>query len=746
MLALAAGFGLVSLSWNAAAQGTAAEADELQLPRITVRGQTELPGRETLQAVRSSIGKGDQALRDIPQSVTVVTERLLDDRHLDTFKQALTQTAGITFLAAEGGEEDIRLRGFSLQATGDIYIDGLRDPGFYDRDAFNWDRLELLRGSASMLFGRGSTGGAANQVTRQPGLIDEGQVDLTLGSHAYRRAVGDFNLKTDEDAALRIGAMLTRADSDGAGNRLDKRGLSLNYRWGMGQRDEYGVALYALRNRNGINYGLPWVLPGPGAAATERGLISSLDPDSYYGMASDRNHSDADIGTLSHVHRFDAASTLKTTLRRGSFARDQRASTIRLCQQSTSAAGVVSNPGCPVDTVTLADFSAATVLTRGTQLKIQDVDTLQAQSDYSTRFAAFGLQHAVLAGLDLTREEKSVYAASLPDGVTLTKPTTSAGTPADGAAIDEDLRLLRRSSGFVNRAWGVYAQDLLQIAPDWKLLGGLRYDRMAGDFEQIAASGVVTRYQQQIGEWSQRLGALWQPSATSSFHASWSTSFNTSGDSYSYSALSANTAPEQSENIELGAKIDSADQRFSSRFALFRSVKKNERNTDPDSAATAFLLSGQRHASGIDMDFSGLLTRDWEVFVSYMWVPDARVDVAASTATTVGNREGDRPGLTPRHSGTVWNSVQIDPRLRVGGGLKFSSAVTPADQAAASAVSAPGWSTFDLMAEYALQPERVILKANVSNITNKLHAASLYRGHYVPGAGRMLQLTATLKY
>jgi hypothetical protein len=70
----------------------------------------------------------------------VVTEKLIDDRNLDTMKDALKNTAGITFLAAEGGEEDIRLRGFALQATGDVFVDGMRDPAFYDRDTFFYDR------------------------------------------------------------------------------------------------------------------------------------------------------------------------------------------------------------------------------------------------------------------------------------------------------------------------------------------------------------------------------------------------------------------------------------------------------------------------------------------------------------------------------------------------------------------------------------------------------------------------------
>ena len=744
--ALACGLGLQGMAW--AADAAASASEPATLPRITVTApDVPVQGRDTLQVTRTRLGKSEQDLRDVPQSITVVTERLMDDRQLDTLKQALTQTAGITFLAAEGGEEDIRLRGFSLQATGDIFIDGLRDPAFYDRDAFNWDRLELLRGSASMLFGRGSTGGAANQVTKQAYLMDGGQVDVTLGSHAYRRVVGDLNVVTGQDAALRLNAMATKADSDGAGNRLDKRGLAGNFRWGIGHRDEFGVSLYRLENRNGVNYGLPWISPTAASAATERTLIGPLDPDAYYGMASDRNHGDASTATFDHRHRVDADTSIKTTVRRGLYSRDQRASTIRLCQQTTNAStGVVSNPGCPTALPTLATFNDATVFTRGTQLKIQDLDTWQAQSDLSTRFEALGLRHEWVSGVDVAREEKVVFAATTPAGVDLTKPRTTAGTPDDGAWIDEDARALRKGSGFVNHAIGVYAQDLVTVAPGWKLLGGLRHDRMRGDYEQIAASGTVTRYQQVIGEFSQRLGAIWQPSSRHSFHASWGSSFNTSGDAYSYNALSANTAPEQSVNTEIGARIDSEDRRITTRVALFRTVKKNERNTDPDTAATALLLSGRRHAAGLDLDVTGRLTRDWEIYLSWMWIPDARVDAAAPTATTFGNRQGDRPGLTPRHSGALWSSWQLTRDARIGAGVNFRSRSTPADQQAASAVSSAGYGTLELMGEYAIEPDRYLIKANLANVTNKLYGASLYRGHYLPGAGRTLQVTGTLKF
>ncbi|HSW18336.1 MAG TPA: TonB-dependent receptor, partial [Ramlibacter sp.] len=295
-----------------------------------------------------------------------------------------------------------------------------------------------------------------------------------------------------------------------------------------------------------------------------------------------------------------------------------------------------------------------------------------------------------------------------------------------------------------------YAQDLVQIAPMWKLLGGLRYDKMEGAYDAFAipaaAPGPVTAtsYRQDISEWSKRVGVLFQPDALRSFHFSYGTSFNTSGDAYSYNAQSANTPPESSENIEFGARLDSADKRFTTRLAVFRSTKKNERNTDPDTAATRLLLSGKRHTAGVEIDLTGRLTPQWEVFGSYMWMPVARVDVAASTVTTAGNRVGDRPGLSPKHSGTVWTTYQITPNWRAGGGVNFRSGQSPAD-VTAPAWEAPGFVTADLMAEYRISDQYAV-KANLSNIANKYYGESLYRGHYIPGAGRMLQVALSAKF
>ncbi len=751
---------LFALSLNSWAQTTSATpaapsaetSDGKTLKPVVVKEKAEAPeGKDSLRATTTGVGKGNQALRDIPQSITVVTEKLITDRNLDTVKEALHSTAGVTFLTAEGGEEDIRLRGFSLAATGDIFVDGMRDPAFYDRDTFNNDRIELLRGSASMLFGRGSTGGAVNQVNKLPRLVDEKNVTLTIGSFNYARIVADLNFKTSEDAAVRLALMGTRADNNGSGSSISKSGFAASYRHGIGERHEILLGVYHLDNQNGMNYGIPWLRQRPAAAsgvATAAELANTTtvnkDPSNYYGANSDYNHGAATYSTASHTLRLDADTELKTVIRPGHFNRNQRASAIRFAS-ATVTPGLPANPG----TVYIDSISDATVLTRGTNNKIQQLDTLYGQSDFSKKFAALGIKHELLAGIDVAQERFKNFNAASPAGITITKPRTRLGTPDDETGVDETLRVLSVGRTFKAEALGVYVQDLIQLAPMWKVLLGVRHDNFRGRFwntETVNQAGVVTPAvvrERSDSLWSKRAGVLFQPSPTQSYHFSYGTSFNTSGDTYQYDNQTVNTPPEGSENFELGAKIDSANKQVTTRIALFYSVKNNERNRDPDSAAVANLLSGKRHSAGFELDFTGRITPAWEIYGSYAWTPIAKIDIGApGSVPGIAEGQGTRSSLTPKHSGTVWTTYQITPKIRLGGGLNYRSEQTPNRN--------PGWAaagfvTADLLAEYSINDDYK-LKANITNVANKLYADALYTGHYIPGIGRLFQLQLSAKF
>jgi catecholate siderophore receptor len=750
--ALAAGFGLAApaLAQQAPSPASAASAPTqaasepgtTTLPQIKVKATAEPSGKDGYQATSTRIGKGKQDLRDVPQSLTVVTEKLLDDRNVNTMKEALHNTAGITFQAAEGGEEDIRLRGFSLQSTGDIFIDGMRDPAFYERDSFNWDRLELLRGSASMLFGRGSTGGAVNQVSKVPMLSNDHELTTTVGTGNYFRVTGDFNERTGENSAFRVTTMLTQADN--AGNKIDNQGIAPTLRFGIGTPDDITVGLYYLKNNTGIHYGLPWLTPGPVKGGD---YLWDTDPKNYYGLASDYLRGGTTQGNVVHVHKFDGNGELRTALRLASYTRDQRASAVRF-------AAAASQPGGQA--VTSDTFGDATVLTRsggtGVQAKVMNMDTKYLQSDYSGKFKLGGMQNEVQAGADFAHEEFENLAVANPASGALTKPNTTVGTPNDGAAVNEGLRITSVNRTFDAKALGIYGQNLVQVAPSVKVLAGLRWDQFKGTYHNVSIAAAPTNpcavapassLSRTDSLFSKRLGVLFQPTATQSYHMSYGTSFNTSGDTYQYDPGTAQTDPESSRNIEIGAKLDNARGDLTARVSAFHSTKYNERNRDAESVnACNYVLSGERHAAGLEFDLMGRITAEWEVFGSYAFIPVAKVDSSNGAAGT--EPVGSRPGLTPRHSGTIWTTYKITPAWRVGGGLNARSGDKPVGLAAGSPIVAPRYITADLMAEYDAGP--LVLKLNVTNVTNEHYADMLYRGHYIPGKGRTVQIGTTMKF
>jgi catecholate siderophore receptor len=741
--ALAAGFGLASAAMAQTAPAAPAAAasapnDELALPTVRVKARVEQQGKDAYQATETRIGKGKQDIRDIPQSLTVVTEKLMDDRNFSNVKEVLRNTAGITFLAAEGGEEDIKIHGISLQSTGDIFIDGMRDPAFYDRDTFFLDKLELLRGSASLLFGRGSTGGAANQVTKQAQLADQNQIDVSAGSHGALRAIGDFNARTGETSALRVSAMFNHADSNGAGSKIDKRGIGVNYRLGIGETDEFGLTLYGLQNDNGMNYGVRWIKEKASDPVANK-VNTKLDPDAYYGLSSDFNKGTAYYGMLSHTHRFAKDTELVTKLRYAEYTRDQRATLWNF-------AGAALQPGGQA--VTLETINPATVITRGFQPKKQDMQTVTAQSDLSTKFKALGFEHTLQTGVDFANEKKQVFAqvTAAQGGIVPARPNTTVGTPFDGAGIDESLRSYRDNNSYTSKGYGGYLQNLVQIAPMWKLLAGLRYDNLKGDYSAFAVPNnaltpvTTTRYQMKVSEWSKRAAVLFQPNEQWSFHLMGATSFNTSGDAYSLSAQNVDIPPEESVNVELGAKWDSADGKLSVRASAFRNTKLHERNTDP-LLTNVVTLSGKRHAAGLDVDVVGRITPEWEVFGNFTWMPVSRIDISSATS---GEKQGDRPSLSPRYSGSLWTAYQVMPQLRLGVGLNARSGQTPIRNPVG--IIAPKFVVADAMAEYTVIPETLLFKLYVSNIANKTYADQLYSSFYVPGTGRVTSLTGTYKF
>ncbi len=733
---------------------------ERTLRTVTVTDTLEeVKSKETLHATRTRIGKGNQSLRDIPQTVTVMTERLMDDRNLDDFREVLKTTAGVTFQAGETGEEDVRLRGFSLVQAGDVYVDGLRDASLIERDTFNHERIEVLKGSASMLFGKGSTGGVVNQVSKQPFLMTQHEVNTTAGSGQSLRLTGDFNWQTGESAALRLNVMKQKADNWGA--KVDKQGFAPTYRWGIGERDEYTVGLYHMESDGRPLYNHPWLIDNGSSVAsnnTSGRIVPVLPAKNFYGLASDTLRTTSSFVTLSHKHRLDSDGEFKTVLRHGHYERDLWAHAMAWCNNTAStsganaAAGWAQRAACasqgPI--TSLSQVTGDTVLTRTGKGRRGESEISQAQFEYTGGFQGLGRKHELIAGADLVRDiaqrnnsagGSALYNTSATSTGTANPDaayTTTVGTPDDGESR-ADTRSIAMNR-FRSYTVGVYAQDSVHLAPQVKAVAGLRMDRFTAIYNDTSGN----RFAMAETLFSPRVGLLWQPSETASYYGSYGSSYNTSGDTYQYAINQAltgtnstlvNTPPEKSRNFEVGGKWDVLNQKAMLGVALFHSEKYNERNTDVDSAANQYLLSGKRHATGMEFNFAGRLTPAWDLFYNHSWIPEAKIDV--SSATGNAQREGDRPGLTPRHSASLWSTYRLAPKWRVGAGVNYRGEQSP-DQNRNLVASA--FTTADAMVEHNLGAN-MIAKLNVTNLTNKLYADQLYRGFYVPGATRRVELS-----
>ncbi len=681
--------------------------DERSLKPVTVRESRDR-NEQTYQSGIIRVGKTPVAAKDVPQSLTVVTEKLIHDQGHDTLKGALTHVPGITFEAGEGGRigDNIRLRGFTV--SGDIYLDGLRDIAQYNRDTFNIDRVEVLRGAASMLYGRGSTGGVVNQVSKLPGLMTLHELNTTVGSNGFVRIDADLNFKTGDNAALHINTMTT--EGDGRANKVStsRRGLALDYRMGIGTADELLFSLYHLNYDDKPDLGGRWLERRP----------APFSPERWYGVDSDYQRDSADMATVTHTHRWADGSSIKTTLRDGKFQRDVWATQI----------------GSFATNVTHANFGPATVVSRGSQTRAGDEHHTFLQSDYLDTAHWFGMNNELLVGAEVARERSTRFTYS----GTPAKPATAVGL-ADNTAVP-DTRRKTWANTFEATTTGMYAQDTLSLTPHWKLVAGLRWDRFSGDYDR-ATGGRLSRSD---GVWSKRLGAMFQPSVEVSYYLSYGTSFNTSGDLYQYDPTSAKTPPENSRNMEAGAKWELYGGDLSIRTSLARTDKFNERNTDVNQASGEFLLSGQRHTDSLEVEVAGRLSDNWEVFAGIAF-SHAEIDRAGSSAAAQAT-VGLNPGLTPVMQANLWSTYRVNTRWRIGGGLTAVTENSPASATAtALANRAPGYVKVDALVEYQMNKDHA-LKLNVDNLGNTLYYSSLYQAWPSFGAPRSLRLTWTGRF
>lgn len=689
------------------AQVKADETKEKTLSTVEVKETREIQGNG-YQGGATRVGKTTQLPKDIPQALTIVPEQLMRDRNADTLKESLRSVAGLTFNAGEGGRigDNIVLRGF--YSFGDLYFDGIRDVAQYNRENFNLEQVEVLRGSAAMLFGRGQAGGVINQVSKEPGLVDKGSVSATAGSFSYGRVTTDVNKVLGENAAFRVNAMKTEGNTSRDDVKTERVGIAPTLRLGIGTANEFSIGYYHLKTENTLDYGVPFF----------DGRPLNVPANRFYGTSKDYERNETKMLTGNYIHRFAPGTELKSMLRVADYQRDLWGVAPRL------AAG----------TTLVTD---ATTLNRGRQARGGEEHTLTSQTDFTTKFTTGSLKHEALVGLELLKERAGRW--SYNSIATAVAPATTVGNPDPNPVLPGTYGNELRNGIATYSGWSkaLYGQDTVEFLPGWKVLAGIRRDQLDASY----SNGAQVDY----GEWSYRTGLSWQPDDYRHYYLAFSDSFNPTADLYQFTTTSTVYPAERSRTVELGAKWELMEGNLSLRTSLYRASKKYERNTDIDSAGTAQLLSNRRHTDGLELEAAGRITPNWEVFggVAFM---KARIDEQAAGQSTA--LVGMRPRNSPPYTASLWSTYRLTGGWRVGAGVEAKGARL-AYGLGANAPSpnvAPRYQRWDAMVAY--EQKRYSLKLNVLNLLNKRYYDSIYEngGHVVPGTTRAVQLTGEYKF
>jgi len=693
----------------------ASAAEEQTLAPVTVKATAEQ--QDGYRASKTRVGKVVQDPHDVPQAITTITRALMEEQEANSLREALRNVSGLSFNAAEGGRsgDNMMLRGF--YTFGDMYLDGIRDTAQYNREVFNTEQVDVLRGAAAMLFGRGQAGGVINQVSKTPMLYGINKASIGIGSNEYFEAKADLNQRIGDNTAFRINFM-TRDEGSSRSNpvtgttpEIHRQGFAPSIAFGLGTAHEVTLSHLYLATQDRADYGVPF------DTAIKRPNSGYAKSGAFWGVDGTFDDSETNITTLNYLFTLSADTQWRTVLRSSNYKRSYWASA----------------PG-----------SAASFATGGgAKTRQTDTDNLVIQSDLNTRFNLLGMKHELVTGVEYLKEEAKRWAlANVGNNGIFFKDVVGFTNSATGQLIDT-----RPANTYQGETFSAYVQDAVEFIPDWKLTGGIRRDEMRSDYVTVARTGTstmtTTAYSGDFGENSYRVGLSWQPRADSHYYLGWSDSFSPTADLYQ---LSGSQYPaERSAVTELGAKWLLLDGNLAFRAALYHAVKEWERNTDLES--TASILTRKRQSDGLELELAGRITDNWEVFGGLSLIDAEILQVAPGNGNP--NFVGQEPRNTPKRTVNLWTTYRLPMGFKVGGGAEYKSkryGGAPTGTAAFNPNTVPSYIRWDAMVTYE-QPKYAI-KFNVQNIFDKLYYDALYDngGFTVPGQARRFILSGEFKF
>jgi iron complex outermembrane receptor protein len=677
----------------------AAPDAEATLPAVTVSAAGN-SGQDTGFATRrpATVTKSDASAAETPQSVTVVTRDLLDSQQAQTLSDALQNSAGVvTNVFGRRGWDDFIIRG--QRASESVFVDGL----FVDannriaQELFGAERVEVLKGPASILYGAVQPGGMVSIVSKRPRPELFGELGLTVGNHGLRQVTADVGTPLSENgkAALRVNALAMNSDDPTDFVYFRNRWIAPSLTLDLGARTDFTI----LTSHNQRTYvrqqGLPvngTINPNRNGTLPASRFIGEPGVDPYDGEQTRLGYA--------LTHRFDSGWTLNQNLR----------------WQTLSLAGTLVTAG------TMAANSQ--MLNRGATQQDFSGTTFGVDTNLQRRFMLGGQQHDITLGLDYRRGTEDRLQR------TCRVAALNVYQPVYGASINCPAGYSMNQSDTVH-ALGLYVRDQVRIGERWLLTAGLRHDTARSrTTDRLANGGSEDTAHAVTGSG----GLMYDLTSWARPYVSYASSFlpNTGTD-----VTGASFKPETGRQLEAGIKFDLPGKSGLLTLAAFDLTRRNVLSSDP--VNTGFSVAvGEQRTRGLEAELTQDLGGGWSLSGAYAYI------ASEVTEDTVSANVGKPLNNVPRHSVSLWGMHRFRGALAgwyAGAGMRGESA----KRGYSFNYTVPGYAVADVAVGYVAAHWRAAL--NIKNVFDKAYYASGLNNNVLPvGNPRVAMLNVTLNY
>jgi len=695
----------LGLSTQVLAQSSSVELDSIAISSIHQQEHADGPV-SGYRATRSATAtRTDTPIEDIPQSISVVPKEVLDDLGDSRMERALDFAGGITKGNNFGGLQlsSYNLRGFN---TGEIYRNGFSiNRGFISSpDASNLERVEVLKGPASGLFGRGDPGGLVNMVTKRPQVEAFNQLKVSAGRWDKYRAALDVNRPLSADGSLlaRVNLAVENNGSfrDYAGD--ERQVISPGLLWHLSETTSLFIDAEFSRNKIVFDRGIIPV----------NGRLGAIKKTTFLGEPNDGSI-DSDSNVLHVVLEHALADAWK----------------LRLAAQYLDGklSGYTSSTGS-VSTLDPATGMLSRQLNYRDDFNVQDV---AVHAEVLGDFELFGWQHQLLAGLEYENFHNRYRfrsSANIPGGyaINIYNPIYGQAKPA--------LTSNPYSREYLEN-YAINLADQIYFTENLSGLLGLRVER----FEQVVRD-IGSERKDDKNVLVPRAGLSYKLAHGLSVFASLGSSFKPNGSDGSGGMLK----PERGLGYEAGLKFELLEGRLGGTLAAFYMEKENVRQ-QPDPSVPIYLAIGKERSQGFDAQLAGQLSDALRVIGAYAFV-DAEIKKGNSSNAGSVYQKGTRLGNTPRHNASLLAIYEFQQgflsKTEIGSAFSYVGA---RDSDSGSNIRLPAYTKVDLLGSYRVNDD-LKFSLNLNNLFNRTYYERGFRDFVLPGEPRNLNFSASFRF